>query len=674
MRPLNYIERFLPMMIVIILLATVAACDRRQKLMRQPEEISEISDSVRHGNMQAAVCLTTQLKEKALAQGDSLLWSDALIQQGVNAYYMGNPTLLKSSADSAISWLSRQKVTPNVARILAKGYQTSGAYFDQYYYTPDSLVRYLRKTVDYSILADDAGHLPQALGNYANALRMSATLDSAALYYHRAIAVADSLGLDTIHYIPLYNGIAGVFTDMRDFTNSQIWWGKSMDILGSMSSFDKFNTLTGYGNDLYYREDYAGANRVFRRLKGILDSIPGAEWERMFTTVNLADTYIRLGEVKNEMLDTAYTYFSVTQPNPVATSYIHSLQIRSALNEHQPAKALAIAKAHPLSDTLRLEQLLARLQALEELYASTGNYEKAYEMNLRYEHLTDSLRSANLRKQISALNVMYQRDKRILNLQAGNTRQQAHIYRLLALVALSLVVIVGLVLLVFLRRQRAQRRERKMMDKIISLRQENLRNRVTPHFIYNALNHELNNSDSGSPSHLDALVHLIRRQQFVASEILIPFADELAFVDDYIRIVGDSGRAPLRYTCDVASDISTDFLFPSMALQILVENAFKHGFSTLPRDEERVLDITVRRAADSRIAVIVFNNSGPGAGNQHGDGTGLRVLVETIRMLNERNRGKTEFHLEANSHGEGGDERLKGCTAEIILPSDLTAV
>lgn len=352
----------------------------------------------------------------------------------------------------------------------------------------------------------------------------------------------------------------------------------------------------------------------------------------------------------------------------MAISYIHSLQMRAAMKEGRHDKALALARAHPLSDTLRLEQLLARLQVLEELYAATGDYPRAYEMNIRYERLTDSLRSENLRQQISALNAMYQRDKRILNLQADNTRQQARIYRLLTLVAIALVVIAALVLIFSLRRQRMQRRERKMMEKIVTLRQENLRNRITPHFIYNALNHELNNSDGGSPSHLDALVHLIRRQQFIASEMLIPFSEELSFVTDYITIIGDSGRRPLKYTYEIAPDIPADFLFPSMALQILVENALKHGFPTLPRDEERVLAITVSHGKEGRIVVTVFNNRGDGCVTQHGDGTGLRVLVETIRMINERNKGKTEFRLLTDSSRNG----LRGSTAEIILPPDLT--
>lgn len=205
------------------------------------------------------------------------------------------------------------------------------------------------------------------------------------------------------------------------------------------------------------------------------------------------------------------------------------------------------------------------------------------------------------------------------------------------------------------------------MRKIVSLREENLRNRITPHFIYNALNHELINVGNGKPSHLDSLVHLIRRQQYVASEILIPFADELAFVDDYIHIIGDNGRDPLNYTYNIVTGQTPDFLFPSMALQILVENAFKHGFSTLAPGEERILKISVARVDKQRISVTVFNNSGTLPAAAESRGTGLRVLVETIRLINERNRDKTEFTINTASECDG----RTGCMAIITIPLSL---
>ncbi|MDE6741551.1 MAG: histidine kinase [Muribaculaceae bacterium] len=666
--PANITEHLLIFMSAILLTA-MAACRKNPDKATFNQETAEINDTLRTGNVAQAIRMTEELKQKALQRGDSATWSEAMVQQGVNAYYQGNPSLVLASADSALSWLERQKPSPSLARVLAKAYQTHGAYYDQYYFNADSSIHYLRKSVDNVELSGIRTELPQAYGNYANALRMGAVLDSAALYYHRAISVADSLGLEPVHYIPLYNGMAGVFSDMHDFDNSEIWWNKSMGIFDSMNQFDKFNTLTGYGNHLYYKEDYAGAQQAFTRLRRLLDSVPESEWERMFTNVNLADSYIRNGRAKEglALLDTAAIYFTETQPNPTVISYIQTLAMRAATRLGNYTGGLELARRYPEADTLRLEQHLARLKALEELYANIGNHRLAYATRTRHDHLNDSLRSYHLTQQISALNAIYQRDHRILNLEAGNTRQQAHIYKLTAGIAISLMVIVGLIFIFVMRRINARKREERMMSKIISLRQETLRNRVTPHFIYNALNHELHNAQHGQPSHLNSLVDLIRKQQIVASEILVPFSEELKFTDDYIRVISDNGRDPFRYDYSSEPGIPDDFPFPSMTLEILVENAFKHGFPTLAPGTERVLSIRVRRAPDGKIAVSVFNNCGPSPSGAEKGGTGLRVLLETLKLINEHNRIQTLLHINTNAEING----LKGYNATITLPDNL---
>ena len=669
MKPSTHILRLLPVLIAGLLTAGVLSCGRHKDTTSPVGPIGEIVDSLNHGNLQAAVRLTSLLKEKSLSRNDSLLWSESMVQQGVNSYYQGNPALLLASTDSALRWLERQKVTPELAQTLAKAYQTHGAYYDQFYFNPDSTAKYLRLSVDNVELSGVAEDLPQAYGNYANAMRLGAALDSAAVYYHRAISVADSLNMETEHYIPLYNGIAAVFTDMRDFDNSRIWWGKSMEISGKMNRFDKFNTFTGVGNDLYYQQDYEGSNRIFTRLRKFLDSIPDTRWERMFADVNLADTYLRLGNLDNvtALLDSTERYFSQEQPNPMVMSYIHTLRIRDAIKNGDIRTAQSTADAHPFSDTMRLEQQLARLQILEELYTNTGDYRKAYYTRSHYDRLNDSLKSYTLSQRISALNALYQRDKKILNLEAGTTRQKAHIFQLVSVVALTLMIIVGLVLFIVLRRGRIRRREERMMSKIIALREENLRNRITPHFIYNAINHELSNSANGSPLHLDSIVSLIRRQQYVVSQILIPFSEELAFVDDYIKVMSSGSPHRLDYTYSISPDITPDFMFPSMALQILVENAFKHGFTTLRPDEDNVLRITVSQAEGDRLSVSVFNNRGSSGVKPSDGGTGLHVLVETIRLLNERNREKTRFEINDDAESLG----IKGFSATITIPLSL---
>lgn len=667
-RTITLSVRFLLLISALTLCSTLSC-----RHIRDDESLSKglaaINDTLRNGNVDAAIRMTDEIKRQSIAAGDSAAWSEAMVQQGVNAYYQANPPMVVASSDSALYWLERQKPSPAIASVLAKAYQTKGAYYDQYYFNADSNIFYLRKAVDNFELSGKRIDLPQAYGNYANALRMSASLDSAAIYYHKAISIADSLQLDIEEYIPLYNGIAGVLSDMRDSYYSAIWWDKSMAILGSMNHFDKFNTLTGYGNHLYYIEDFEGSRKIFTCLKNMLDSIPGTEWETMFTNVNIADTYIRTGRPKEgtAILDIAEEYFTKEQPNPTVISYIQTLRMRAATELKDYNSGLELAKMHPESDTLRLEQHLARLKAMENLYEGIGNYRQAYLTRSRHDHLADSLRSDHIRQQMSAMTAIYQRDNRILTLEAGNSEKQTRIYKLTTAIAIAIAIIIALTLFFVVRRARLKRREDRMMKKIICLRQENLRNRVTPHFIYNALNHELHNASNGKTSHLDSLVSLIRRQQIIASEILIPFSEELKFTDDYISVMSDNGRDNLEYNYNIDPTINPDFLFPSMTLQILVENAFKHGFSTLAPGIKQRIDIDVRRVDSTHIAVSVFNNTGEFKSGAEKVGTGLRVLAETIRLINEHNKEQTHFTINTDTEYGG----ILGCKATITLPDNL---
>ncbi|MDE6291793.1 MAG: hypothetical protein K2M16_09695, partial [Muribaculaceae bacterium] len=98
-----------------------------------------------------------------------------------------------------------------------------------------------------------------------------------------------------------------------------------------------------------------------------------------------------------------------------------------------------------------------------------------------------------------------------------------------------------------------------------------------------------------------------------------------------------------------------------------VENAFKQGFTTLVAGTERYLYISVRRADEDRIAVSVFNNCGTSPSGAEKGGTGLRVLLETIRLINEHNRQQTHFNIDTKAELNG----LNGCNATITIPDNL---
>lgn len=611
---------------------------------------------MRAGNTAAAERSLLQLKQEASVRKDSDLWARLMVQQAVLGYYTGTPGSMVESADSVIEWLGRQ--TPDTTRLslLAKALQCRSAYYDRFRYDPDSSCMYLRHSVGILEKIGPDRNLAISYGNYANAMRMRGSLDSAAVYYHRAITLADSLKLVPDDYISLSNGLAGVFTDMRDFDNSATWWQRSMELLPEMGPYDKFNTLTGYGNDLYYRKDYPEANKIFDQLANYLDSVPDSEWERMFTAVNLADTHLRLGYTTpaTPLLDSAEKYFTTEQPNPVCLSYIRTLRMREAWLRGDRATTERLIARYPADNTMRPEQLLARLEFLYHYYDESHQPDKALRAHFRYDRLLDSMRSDQLRQQISALNATYKRDNRILNLQAENNNNRARIFRLWMLTAVSIAILLVILAAIVIAKIRNERREKRMMDKIISLRTENLHNRVTPHFVYNALNHVLARQDSRKED-ISRLVRLIRHQQSVASEVMVPLREELSFVDDYVSVMADNVTGTFRYRCDTEEGIDTsEVKFPSMALQILVENAFKHAFPQLPEDADKTLDIHVGHTPAGNIYVSVFNNTaGESRIAGRGDGLGMRIVMETIRIIKEKYRLNIDFKVDSNAEYGG---------------------
>lgn len=137
---------------------------------------------------------------------------------------------------------------------------------------------------------------------------------------------------------------------------------------------------------------------------------------------------------------------------------------------------------------------------------------------------------------------------------------------------------------------------------------ELLRARLNPHFVFNALNN------------LRALIHedparardLVTRLSNTLRQALehnprgcVTLAEELAVVDDYLGIEGVHYEQRLRVRRCIAEDALPATL-PPMSLQLLVENAIKHGIAAAPGGGE----LEVQARLEGRILRIEVANPG----------------------------------------------------------------
>lgn len=100
-----------------------------------------------------------------------------------------------------------------------------------------------------------------------------------------------------------------------------------------------------------------------------------------------------------------------------------------------------------------------------------------------------------------------------------------------------------------------------------------------------------------------------------------------------------------------------------MLIQIPVENAVKHALRG--KEGERRLWITVTRTANA-ISIKVTDNGGgyrPNSRNR-GTGTGMKVIMQTIQILNMKNKET----IDVSVHNVLLDSGETGCEVAFLLP------
>ncbi len=156
------------------------------------------------------------------------------------------------------------------------------------------------------------------------------------------------------------------------------------------------------------------------------------------------------------------------------------------------------------------------------------------------------------------------------------------------------------------------------------LERDALRARLNPHFVFNALNN-LRALILEDPQRARELVGRLSNTLRHALEHnrrdAVPLAEELAVVEDYLAVEAAHYEGRLHATTRI-DPAAHDALLPPMALQLLVENAIKHGIAVTPGGGE--LEIVAERTPDA--LRLTVENPGHLGESRAGHGVGLAYL------------------------------------------------
>ena len=175
---------------------------------------------------------------------------------------------------------------------------------------------------------------------------------------------------------------------------------------------------------------------------------------------------------------------------------------------------------------------------------------------------------------------------------------------------------------------------------------DNLYLQLNPHFLFNALN-TIKSLIPGSPRSagrgIDLLSELLRAGLYRGNAMLIPLAEELSLVKDYLEL--EKLRMGERLTFEIAGDDSFSSIpVPRMSIQGLVENAVKHGVAL--QKEGGFVQLLLSRKSEQ--LWIVVSNPGKLSRDHDQAGIGLKNLEERLRIIYG---GKAGFELYENEEG-----------------------
>ena len=513
--------------------------------------------------------------------------------------------------------------------------------------------------------------VPDILMNLADANNRLGKLDIGAAWYRRALLMCDSLHIASTKKPPIYYGLAQVYVTMRDFEQCDYYYNLAGESYDSMLPYEKYIYLNNRGTSYYYREDYQTAIKYFQKVIDLVEGYADMSFELNLGRLNLGDCYLQLN-----MVDLAVKYINECQlffegmGVSTALYYIDTQKIELALLQKDFQEARRLLSESVVPPGIDPDMVHIRNKYLQQFYEETGNYKRAYHYLQRNNQLDDSIRNERVRMRTADLTLRYQQDSTLIahRVLLQEQKNEVLVLRQTQFVVFA-VAVVSILTAVFLylysKKKRALLLARNHRT-VSTLRLENIRNRLSPHFIFNVLNREMAERNVEGKQELSSLVKLMRRNLELAEQLCVTLAEELDFVKTYINLERRSLGPDFHSELKIEKDVQPEQIrIPSMMIQIPVENAVKHALRE--KEGERNLWVSVCRRG-SGICIKITDNGGgyrPDSRNR-GTGTGMKVIMQTIQILNNKNKEA----IDVSVHNVSLQSGEMGCEVTFWLPDN----
>lgn len=583
--------------------------------------------------------------------------------------------LMSDSYDTAytyskriVTYCNKRSPTPRTHNLLAMAYDVLGIY-QQRVGSLDSSILYFKRAYQQQPLVGDMETLPNILINLADTYMMKGDIPNSALYFRKALFTSDSLNITHTMGFPIYFGLGQLYMGLRDFDLSDHYFRLAEKTFNQRTLGERFTYCNNRGNYFYYKEEYTQALPWFKKARALVFPIHQS-FSLNLCELNMSDIYLKLNQVDSAAYyaNRCYQFFSSINQR-TALFYLTTIKAGIAMKRGNAGLAHSLLKSNNDTSGIEPNMLTIRNKCLQDYYAQVGNYRLAYHFLQRNNHIENAIKSERVKKRVSELDMRYKQDTTLLHrnllIQSQKSKMETLQFSRLLWVLVSLIVLILATAFYFYMRKQHDLQRVRHFDQVVKLRMESIRNRISPHFIFNVLNREMVASgDEKQMDELRALVKLLRKSLEISEQLSVTLEQELEFVKTFISLETKSFGDSFNLTWDMDGAVDYEkFLVPSMIVQIPVENAIKHAL----RGKEGIkeLHVSVKKREKNIAISIMDNGSGyhPSVPNSRGTGTGLKVIYQTIQLLNAKNKEQITFSISSLTQ-----EKLGGTGVDILIP------
>ena len=660
----NLLYSFYMTLSLSTLLILGSCSDKNSLENKQEQRVDSLIGAGRDSLFSDIPAAKKYLQEAMNRTKDSMKYYDAF-EAYSSIYYLENKydsgLLMKQKT---LAFLEKQPKATRRQELMASVYNAIGVYYAQMN-KPDSAIIFLQKSLQCPPSIESKPHL---YINLSDQYKFKGDLPTATYYLRLGLAVSDSFDLDKFKF-PIYLGLGDIYLGLRDFKRADEYYLRAEKDYANRKFNEKVIFSNNRGNYYYYKKEYKKALACFKRAEKDLESTEYDFFKNM-VYANMSDVYLNLNQ-----LDSCKYYYEKAEPyfksinHKTILYYINATKIGVAVAENNFALARKLQQEIKSDEGIEPNILSIRTEYLEKLALNTSDYKSAYQYLKKRMTVNDSLRDDATQQRIADLDMQYNQDstlmKKDLIIQKKSAEAQTFKLSTYLWILISLVGLISAIFGYYIIKKRTNMQRRKFIEQISNLKMGNIRNRISPHFMFNVLNNEMQGVDEEKKQRLFTLIHLLRKSLEMTEETSIMLIDEIDFAKAYIELnkqkVGDN----LTVSWDISEhvDLNNARIIPMM-LQIPIENALKHGFPGM--EGEKKLSIKILREEEGIRIFVTDNGKGyhpNGVSSPTSTGTGLRVLNQTLQILNAQNRQKAVFLIQnIGTQGETGTK------VEIFIP------